>query len=166
MYKYILIYLLCFNISYASVKYVGTVNHKFISLDNYTCMYLNLTEEDDYAQDLDPIKKGYVVRKGPSDAAPIVAGVVDSFIGADLRTEMKNGYVSVVAIPEPLTSEPYVKGWMKRSLLTSFDDHEKEMDMHDGSYCKVIVVLGGQVDYNYGRPYMDFNFYQPEESEK
>lgn len=28
MYKYILIYLLCFNVSYASVKYAGDVNKK------------------------------------------------------------------------------------------------------------------------------------------
>lgn len=166
MYKCVLIALFSLNVSYASVKYVGTENNKFTSLDNYTCMYLNLTEEDDYAQDLDPIKKGYVVRKRPSDVAPIVAGVVDSFIGADLRTETKNGYVSVVAIPEPLTSEPYVKGWMKRNLLTSYDDHMKEMDMHDGSYCKVIVVLGGQIDDNNGRAYMDFNFYRPEKPAK
>ena len=158
--------LLCSETSTASVKYVGDEKRRFILLDNYTCMYLNLTDEDDHALYLDPIKKGYVVRKEPSDAASIVAGVTEVFIGADLKTETKNGYVSVVATPEPLTSEPYVKGWMKRSLLTSYDDHQKEMDLHDGSYCKVIVVLGGQTKYRFGRSYMDFNFYSPEKSAK
>lgn len=114
------------------MKYVGDEKKRFIPLDNYTCMYLNLTEEDDYAWNLNPIKKGYVVRKEPSDGASIVAGVTEVFIGADLKTETKNRYVSVVARPDLLTSEPYVKGWMKRSLLTSYDDHMKEMDMHDG----------------------------------
>lgn len=166
MYKCVLIALFSLNVSYASVKYVGTENNKFTSLDNYTCMYLNLTEEDQFAWDLDPIKKGYVVRKEPSGVAPIVAGVTEVFVGADLKTETKNGYVYVVARPDPLTSEPYVKGWMKRSLLTSYDDHMKEMDMHDGSYCKVIVVLGGQVEWNFGRAYMDFNFYRPEKPAK
>ena len=40
------------------------------------------------------------------------------------------------------------------------------MDIHDGSYCKVIVVLGGQTEYNFGRAYMDFNFYYLENSSK
>ena len=129
-------------------------------------MYLNLTEEDQFSWDLDPIKKGYVVRKEPSDVAPIVAGVVFIFVGADLKTETKDGYVSVVAVPAPLTSEPYVKGWMRRSLLTSYADHKKEMDMHDESYCKVIVVLAGQTQANFGRAYLDFNFYYPEKDTK
>ncbi len=90
MYKHILIYLLCFNVSYASIKYAGDVKKKFIYLDNYTCMYLNLTEEDQFSWDLDPIQKGYVVREKPSDVAPILTGVVDMFIGADLKTKTKN----------------------------------------------------------------------------
>ena len=150
--------------AYASIRYHGLENKKFMVLDQYTCMYLNLPEEDQFSWDLDPIKKGYVVREKPSDVAPVLTGVVDMFIGADLKTKTKNGYVFVVATPTPLTSEPYVKGWMKSSLLTSYDDHMKEMDMHDGSYCKVIVVLSGQTHSNFGRAYLDFNFYHLEKN--
>lgn len=48
----------------------------------------------------------------------------------------------------------------------SFDDHKKEMGMHDGSYCKVIVVLAGQTYSNFGRAYLDFNFYYPGKDRK
>ena len=38
-----------------------------------------------------------------------MAGVTEVFIGADMSTETKNGYVSIVATPELLMFEPYVK---------------------------------------------------------
>ena len=74
MYKIVLIFLLMLNVSYASVKYVGTENNKFTSLDKYTCMYLKMTDEQ-MSSDLDLPAMGFVIRKFPSDVASIVSGV-------------------------------------------------------------------------------------------
>ncbi len=161
MYKYILLTLFIFNVSYASVRYEGTVNQKFISLDKYTCMYLKMTYEQELA-DYEPIKMGFVVRKFPSDTAPIIAASSVLATGADLTTETKNGYVSIVTIPWPVTREPYVKGWMKRSLMMTYEERNKEMHfINDRSYCKVVMVFGKPSD-DHGASYLDFKFYYPE----
>lgn len=161
MYKYILLTLFIFNVSYASVRYEGTVNQKFISLDKYTCMYLKMTYEQELA-DYEPIKMGFVVRKFPSDTAPIIAASSVLATGADLTTETKNGYVSIVTIPWPVTREPYVKGWMKRSLMMTYEERNKEMHFNDRSYCKVVMVFGKPSD-DHGASYLDFKFYYPED---
>ena len=142
---------------HASGKYYGTVNGKFKPLAKYACMHLRMTDEQE-SSDLDFPEMGFVIRKFPSDTAPIVAGVSDIALGADLTSETKNGYVSVIAIPWPVTFEPYVKGWMKRSLMRTYDEYKVEENINYESYCKIGLVYGKPSDAH-GSVYLSFNFY-------
>ena len=142
---------------HASGKYYGIAHDKFKPLSRYTCMYFRMTDEQ-ISSDLDPLEMGFVIRKFPSDTAPIVAGASEIALGADLTSETKNGYVSVIAIPLPVTLEPYVKGWMKRSLIMTYDEYKVDQNINDESYCKIGLVYGKPSD-NHGAVYLAVNSY-------